>query len=131
MVEIQEEDGWARDGALSQRKRVAGSIEKEFAIRQAGKPIVQGQVGELVFGQLTLGDILHLDDELAHLAVDAAKERDAHTRPDHTPASMTVPFLPDVRGDETIEQLLHANPVVGDVVDVRDLLGRHGGKLGN
>src|SRR3712207_9255300 len=82
-VEVEVEDGElglrvaarAGDGELE-------VIHEERAVREPRQRVVEGVVVELLLGQLAVGDVLNLEDEVATLRVLVAHERDAPVHPD-------------------------------------------------
>ncbi len=105
MIQIEQQHGPAAAiagrglGLLGQRLLEAPAVE------QRRQKIVIDEVLQTPFELLTLGDVLHLRDEVQRSALVVANERDAQQYPDQMAPGVTVSLLDLILLDVPVEQL--------------------------
>ena len=68
-------------GAFGARQRVREAVDEQQAVRQAGQVVVQRLVRERLLGALAVGDVAHLHEVVARVAVGVAARASCRSAP--------------------------------------------------
>ena len=74
-VEVEEQDRDVALGAFGARQRVREAVDEQQAVGEVGEVVVQRLVRERLLGALAVGDVAHLHEVVARVAVGVAHER--------------------------------------------------------